>query len=302
MDVNIFHFDGQRRDERHYTALRAFHKGCLALGINSRMLDIAGHAEAPECDFAVVFGTHKEKLPWSIKRRLVMERQAETGGRTVVIDSGYVNREHYYMVGLDGLNGRADFRLKPEMPGDRWEALGVYLLPERRDEETNKILLCGQVPWDASVQYTNHLGWLKETASILKKATDRLVIFQRHPLVSKKDCCVPGVWNVNNVNLDFWIVNCHATVSFNSNVTLDSVIRGVPGIVFDKGSMSWGVAGHGLPAINDLENLRWPGEDERRAWANRIAYCQWTLDEMASGQAVRHILETDEFGVEKGEM
>lgn len=291
--MHIYHFaDGQKGyDQHHMQVLHAFYDGCIETGIKPRLIPFSSSfRDDDDIDYAVIFGTYKKALPWSEPRKRIMERQARFGKRTVVIDSGYVKREKYYMVGLDGLNGRADFRvpdiMQDSMPGDRWEQLGVELKPKREDRKKNHVLLCGQVPWDASVQDTDHLAWLQEMANKLTKATNRTVIFSRHPL-SPKEIHIRGVQNINIPCLDLWLKGCHVTVCFNSNSGVESVIAGVPTLSFDPGSMVWEISQH---HIDSIEDPYFPEEEERRRWAHALAYCQWHIDEIKSGEAVKHIL------------
>jgi len=66
------------------------------------------------------------------------------------------------------------------MPNDRAKLLDIELKPYRQGEH---VVLCGQVPWDASVDTTNHVAWLKESAATLRKYP-RPVVFRPHPSAS----------------------------------------------------------------------------------------------------------------------
>jgi hypothetical protein len=63
-------------------------------------------------------------------------------------------------------------------------------------------------------------------------------------------------------------------VTFNSNTGVDAALFGRPVIAMDEGSMAWPVAGHQVTEIV---------MPDRSAWAARLAWCQWTMDEMRSG-------------------
>ncbi len=287
MKITIYSYvTGPLANPDHDMVLADFARGLEKLGLEYNRVPFGSHLSSEVPDYAVMFGTYKKGVPMSISRKEIMDRQAEHGKQTIIIDSGYVKRSHYYMVGIGGLNGRADFRLKEKMPGDRWEQLGVKLQPWREESKANHILVCGQVPWDASVQHTNHIGWLQQTVAHLTGLTERTILFSRHPL-SPENIFIDGVSNINIPNLDLWLKGCHATVCFNSNSGVESLIAGVPTFSFDEGSMVWGLSRHNL---NQIEEPLYPERDE---WANRIAYCQWTTKEMALGLAQRHILGLD---------
>ena len=64
-------------------------------------------------------------------------------------------------------------------------------------------------------------------------------------------------------------------ITWNSNTAVEAVIAGVPAIAVDRGSMAWRVSGRDV-------NTK-PPRPERRQWADRLTWCQWTREELASG-------------------
>src|SRR5438477_2639085 len=165
-------------DPVHDRVLKAFHEGC---GSEKELVE--GFEYRPS-DIAVIFGVHKSKVRKSWPRGKIFRQQRQNNLDVIVLETGYINRgdgeNHHYAAGFNGLNGRADFRNK-NMGPERWEALGVQLKPYSRGE---KIVLCAQVPWDASVEMHDHLQWIKETATKLHYTTNRPVVFRPHPLAS----------------------------------------------------------------------------------------------------------------------
>jgi len=71
-------------------------------------------------------------------------------------------------------------------------------------------------------------------------------------------------------------------VSWNSNTGVDAVMAGVPAVVMDPGGMAWPVASHDI-----TETVR-PNRDR---WYDRLAMCQWSMDEMVSGECWEHVRE-----------
>lgn len=231
-------------------------------------------------DVAVTFGIRKKDVPISWPRGEVIARQRAAGGKIVIVETGYVNRgdgpEHHYAVGFDGINGHADFR-NENMPSDRWNKLGERLRPWRT--EGKHILLCGQVPWDASVQDINMLEWLPRAALMVRMHTDRPIVYRPHP----KAPVPPSVPGCETSERAFGkdLANAWATVTYNSNCAVESVIAGVPAFATGAGSMAAAVA---CPKLDLIER---PWRPERRQWAWNLAYAQWRLDEM--DQAWRHL-------------
>lgn len=262
----------------HKLALEAFFAGC------PEPKEWRDPNDYGPSDVAVVFGTFKRAVPLSWPRGKIIDGQKLSGGKVVVIDSGYVRRgdqeDSYYACGLGGLNGRADFR-NADMPPDRWAALGVPIKPWSRDGSA--ILLCGQVPWDASVQDVNMGAWLKTTAHHLRMLTDRPILYRPHPLARKRspgkiEGCQRSDGPLEGDMKDAW-----AVVTYNSNAGVDAVLCGKPNFCLGGGSMTNAVSN------KDLQDIESPLFPDREQWAHNLAYAQWTPQEMRDGKAWGHL-------------
>lgn len=260
----------------HDRVLEAFYNGCPE---KKQLLQFGDYEPS---DVAVIFGVYKSKVPASWERGRVFRQQREKNLDVVVLETGYVNRgdgeDHHYAAGFNGLNGRADFR-NEGMPSDRWNALGVSLKPYRRGEH---IILCGQVPWDASVDHVDLKWWLLDAASRIRMNSWRKIIYRPHPLARK---AIPEIYGceTSTVPLSEDLKDAHAVVTFNSNSGVEALIDGVPVFAFDEGSMVWNVAN------SDMKELHDPKTPGRQQWANNLAYCQWTPAEMQGGMAWKHL-------------
>lgn len=233
-----------------------------------------------EADIGVVWGLAKKAVPISWWREDVIERH----DMIIIMDSGYIHRgnkpHHYQAVGLNGLNGRADFKPEKAEPF-RWHDLGVATQPWREDGE--HILLVGQVPWDSSVQHTDHHKWLSDTAVEIGRYSSRPIRFRPHPKAWRHLPPIKGTeYSRNSLAEDF--ENCWAVVTFNSNVGVDAVIAGIPVFYADRGSMARDIAS------DDLRQLESPVMSKRSDWAARIAYSQWSKPEMVTGLAWEHLI------------
>ena len=216
--------------------------------------------EYEESDVAVVFGVYKAAIKASYFRASVIARQQLKDRKVIVIDSGYVKRgddkDSYYSVGLDGINGYGDHK-NIGCPSDRWDALGVELKPMK---EKGDHLICGQVPWDASLSGVNYIEWLY-------KAIDKYGEHGRyrpHPLFDYK---VSGVKRSTETTIEEALEQARYVVAYNSNSLVDGYINGcapLPG---------------GFSMINRMV--------DRQQWANNLAYAQWRPDEM--GEAFRRM-------------
>lgn len=261
-------------DPIHDRVLKAFYEGCQ---VEKTLVE--GFVYEPS-EVAVIFGVYKSKVRKSWPRGKVFRQQRDKNLDVIVLETGYINRgdgeAHHYAAGFNGLNGRADFRSK-NMGPERWESLGVQLKPYSRGEN---VILCGQVPHDASVDHTDHKAWIVETAQKLKVMTSRKVIFRPHPLFP-----LPALAGCEHSTrtLAEDLKNAHCVVTFNSNSGVEALVDGKAVFAFDEGSMVHGLADKNLA---DLEDPDYPN---RQQWARDLAYCQWTLDEMREGLAWRHL-------------
>ena len=251
----------------HDAVILAFYDGCA----EGKKLVTGWHYEPS--DVAVVFGVYKSKVPISYPRGVVIAEQRKRGLDVIVLETGYINRgdgeSNHYAAGYNGLNGRADFR-NADSPGDRAEKLQIELQPWRKDGE--HILLCGQVPWDASVEHIHFNTWLSTARERLRQTTDRPVRFRPHPQMAKPD-----------MSLEEDLEDCWAVVTFNSNTGVDALLRGVPVFADDAGSMAYPIAN------KDISKIENPQTPERKQWLNNLSYTQWTPEEMRRGLAWVHL-------------
>ena len=267
--INFYLFGNPAHDQ----VILAFYEGCR----EPKKL-IEDYKYEPS-EAAVVFGVNKSRVPMSWPRGEVIARQRKADLDVVVLETGYINRgegkTHHYAAGLNGLNGRANFR-NQGMPDDRAKLLGVALKPYVQGEN---ILLCGQMPRDASVDGSNHVAWLKECAVELRTYR-RPVVFRPHPSASLfpiKGC------KYSKKPLSDDLQNAWAAVTFNSNSGVEALLAGVPVFAFDEGSMVWSVCNRSLAGLAS------PCLPDRKQWLNDLCYAQWTLDEMRAGLAWKHL-------------
>ena len=258
----------------HDRVLKAFYDG-----ISGEKQLVRGWYYVPS-EIAVVFGVYKSKIKMSHERGKIIRKQRENKHDVIVLETGYVNRgdgeNHHYAAGWNGLNGRADFK-NQKSPPERWAKMGVQLRPYSAG---SKILLCGQVPWDASVDHSDHVKWLKDAAKRLRELTAKPIVFRPHPLAPLPplpDC------EFSKSTLEQDLADAFAVVTYNSNSAVDAAIFGKAVFAFDEGSMVWPIANKQFEIIND------PIYPDRKQWAADLAYTQWTPTEMEQGLAWQHL-------------
>lgn len=265
MKVGVFIPDN---DKHHASVLHSFYAGLMEDGVDAFREPVDRYKV---CDVAVVFGIGKKAVPASRHRGSIIELHHKLQKPVIVIDSGYMKRDQYFMVGLNGLNGRADFK-NTACPSDRWDSLGIALQPWRGDG--GHVLVCGQIPWDASVQNSNHQLWVMETLDRLKAVTTKEIRYRPHPKFTQMP--LPPLADE--------LAGAHAVVTYSSNSAVDAALAGVPVFAADHGSMAWPIANKSFAWIDA------PIKPDRNQWANNLAYTQWTREEMQEGKPWRHLM------------
>lgn len=221
---------------------------------------------------------------WGVRNRPAIEGQLKRGGQVCILERGYLgDRFAWSSVSFGGqLNGRADFRGVRNDPARFERHFGHLMQPWQRKE--GYALLIGQVPGDMSLAVVNGSldGWYADTAAVLA-AKGYEVRFRPHPVAVQrgKRFVTPTGAKLIGGTLDEALSSASLVVTFNSNTAVESVLAGVPTIAMDRGSMAWPVTTHFLETE--------PQMPDRETWAAELAWKQWTLDEMASGECWDHV-------------
>lgn len=177
-------------------------------------------------------------------------------------DHGYFQRGKYYRITKNAYfhdgRGITDYkRIKTfiDKPRD-WQKGGKY------------IVVCPQSDGFFKMRGMTQSGWLDKTVNDLLFHSDRQM-----KIHYKRDA----------EPLESLLKDAHAVVSYSSNAALVALMNGVP--AFNTGDSH---ARH--VTLSDLTKIEKPFYPENRyEWAAVLADNQWTLDEMKSGMAWRHL-------------
>lgn len=216
---------------------------------------------------------------WGWRRGKILR---ERGHDVLIMERGYIgDRFHYTSLAWNGLNGHATFPDYPVDNGERFALHGGVLKPWNKGGEYALIL--GQVPGDASLKGRDLVPWYSEMAIQIQQLTGLGVLFRPHPDLKKKGM----VQNVRNTSpstgtLQEALEGAAFSVCFNSNAAVDSILAGVPCVAGDKGTMAWDMCS---PSIIDIRR------PEREAWAHKLAFTQWSMEEIRSGEALHGIVK-----------
>jgi hypothetical protein len=249
---------------------RMSHQSALAEGLaKNGIRTMMGHGNHVSTKHCVVWGWRKGKL------------LRDRGHEVLVMERGYIgDRFAYTSLAWNGLNGHGRFPEVPVDDGTRFKSM-ASMKPWKKGGDY--VLLMGQVPGDASLQGRDMMPWYSQSAMQAQNAYEMPVKFRPHPGVVKRGLTQNPKFTEPSVGtLEEALDGAAIVLTWNSNSSVDAVLAGVPTVTMDKGSMAWEVSAH---RIGDIVR------PEREKWANRLAWCQWSWDEIISGVAVKPALE-----------
>jgi hypothetical protein len=139
-------------------------------------------------------------------------------------------------------------------PDDRLKKLNLNIIEQKK---IGSYIILSE-PSEVMKKIYDKSNWVNDTKKILKKYTDRPIIV--HNKFSKE-------------NLDELLKNAWAFISLQSTAGFKAMLNGVPAYFTDQSLKN-------IAKINDIEN---PSIDYKIF--NNLAYGQWTLDEIVSGEA-----------------
>jgi len=150
------------------------------------------------------------------------------------------------------------------------------------------ILLCGQTEDDAAhgMGAMELRKWANDQAEAVGEW--HKVVWRPHP---QGHFHLDG-WPARTVGEDIEVVlrrGWHACITYNSTVGIAALLNGVP-VFCDPSSF---YAELGSTSLARLTEPRWPSLGERVAFFSRLAYVQWTFDELSSGEALKFILKQE---------
>lgn len=244
------------------------HMRGISTGLARHGIDVRQFRDEPDltADFAVVWGWRRGE----ILRALKFSRPI------LVLERGYLgDRWEWTSMGWDGLNGRARFP-KAQDGGERfWSNFGHRACEWERI--SGYYLVIGQVLGDMALKMVNFQRWLAETiAGFDGIGAD--VLFRPHPEALRRGQRfeVPD-YLISAGSLDEALAGAACVVTWNSNTGVDAVLAGVPAITMDEGAMALPVSSHSI-----YDPLVTP---DRTEWFRDMAWKQWTMDEISSGEA-----------------
>ena len=171
-----------------------------------------------------------------------------------------------------------------DVPDDRWQQL-VKFNPKLEyngwRRTGSKVLVV--LPTEKPFQYYGHdrATWIQKVERTIKKYSDREIVWREKASRGER---------TNDTIYDALDDDIYALVTYNSIATVEAVQYGIP---------AFGLAPTAADPVccNDLtqiENPVMPDESIIYKWLSSIAYSQFSLDEILTGQAWQMVLENNE--------
>lgn len=228
-------------------------------------------------DVACMFG---------VKTAGLMATHRAAGVPVLFFDKGYTRHasDSYVKTSVNAIHPLAYFQCG--RPSDRWRTLGIKVRGRRRGRG---IVYCGSsAKFHAAAGLPAPTDYAGQIVRRLRGLTDRPILYRPKPSW-REAVPVKGATLQRGGKLAHLLRHdVHALVTNGSNAAVDAIIEGVPVVALGE-TIGRPVA---ETEIGNIEDPFFPSEAARRQWLSDLAYCQWTLDELRSGEAWACLKET----------
>jgi len=208
-----------------------------------------------------------------ILKHKIMKRCWEDNRDFYYVDTGYFGNGRWKEWHRIVKNNLQLTHIQPR-PGDRWEKHGIKFQPWNYG---SKIIIAAPDEKPCKFYNVKLDQWIEQTVATIRQHTDRPIVV-RHRAQKRID-------RIQTDTLAQALTDAHALVTFNSNAATESILLGVP--VFTLAPSA--AAPVGLQDLSQIENPRYPNQDELYAWASSLAYNQFHVEEMKNGSALQII-------------
>jgi len=265
-----------------FTTDGAYSARCFSKGLQNKGFDFTynnpmgwNDSFFREVDVAVVFG-------WRKDQQACLKSFTSRNIPTVVVDLGYVNRfedgvdnisKSYLQVGIgDRLNSIPPFYL----PADRFDKLGLRY-PDKFNDPDGYLLFCGQWVLDASHPFNDELSIKSFIDELQEKVGDVKIKYRQHPRMITND--------VERRAIEEDFNEARAVITWSSNSGHDALREGIP--VFASEDAAYYEIATDIKFLNKkATNPPFPNEKKWRQYFSRLAYGQWSFEEIESGEAI----------------
>lgn len=236
----------------------------LLAGIGDDMLiPVVGSEPLPNAHALVLFGVGgMNREIWD----------AYEGKPRILIDKGYA-RKGFMRVTVNEFHP-LKWLAEANPPADRLEASNWHLKPY--DMSGDHVLLDGLSGKYCHWMKMDRFAWIEDTVRAIRSTIDRPILFRPRPSHNPPPP-VPEGTILDVGPLSESLTRAYLVVSHGGNIGCDAVIAGRPHCALGPS-----------PALclssKDIDGGRWRiHPDIRHRWMKALAYCQYSMDEIADG-------------------
>ena len=255
----------------------AFTRGVLEHGDEAVVRPLTEEIQvADDCEVAVMVG---------VKSRELYQANWNAGVHVVMLDKGYTRHSapgpiktwEYWRVAVDAHHPTRTL-MNVARPHDRLMRLGLVPVRWRKDGKT--VVIAG-----SSQKYHDFYGisdptsYAEKLVRQLSKLTSREIVYRPKPSW-KEAVPIEGATFSRGPSIMDDLTQAHVLVTHGSNACFEAVLNGVPCIILGDAVAKPISSVH----LDDLEAPMKVGKKLRIQWLANLAYCQWTMPEMASGE------------------
>lgn len=249
-----------RINDREAHKKDALREGLLKLGYTER-----ANCSADESSVLVTWNLH------GVEEFAIQLRQA--GGKVLVAENPYIKHDpygnEYLALQRDGHNGSG---MTPEGGTERLEKLGL----EFKEWKDGAHVLVADQRGIGALAMRSPPDWGSRIRAQLQRKTGRQIIVRPHPGRAEPHQIVP---------LSQQLLSCHALVVWASNCATEALLNGVP-VFYNAPFITLALAAK--KGIDEIEN---PWKGDRVPAFTKLSWSQWHLKEIASGDALKRLLE-----------
>jgi hypothetical protein len=211
--------------------------------------------------------------PWCIrgmKFALAVAECIDSGRTLYYIDNGYFgnwDRKNYFRIIKDNVHD-----VRPVIARDR-SRLDPCHVVLKDFAPGRKILIAPPSTKSFSMWAIDQDQWIADTVAEIKRYTDRPIEIRMKRTRNER--------MAENTMEEALADDVHCLVTYNSVAAVEAVMLGKPAICLGPNAASVVSS----TDLSQVENLKYPTEDEREAWLRHLSYSQFTFTEMSDGTA-----------------
>jgi hypothetical protein len=233
---------------------------------------------------------HSVNFRWSPTnafRKQILKLAGEMGIRIIFLDTGILkcdrsrsgNKDNYFQVGYDCIKGLGLY-YNDDVPDDRLNKLDIEIKEWQPVPDFPTVLIFGQVQFGIGSQHIDIHCWYRKCMQYLHNKAK--IAYLEHPNVE---------YPYTNHKINYKLITnredkfngIHTTLSFSSNASIEAIINGIPSTVMSRLSPAYNIAS------NSLEEATNPKTFDRKPWLQKLAYTQWTINEIEAGECWNHL-------------